>query len=111
MRGCSSCARLLSGFLISNINREPDDDGNRTAAHDLSQNTRVPRRVPAGADLNDALENDSGVGGVHIQERVPSGCRRVPTSPLQQNRTAAHDLLQNTRAPRRVPAGADFIDA
>ena len=91
MRGRSSCARLLSSLLISNINREPGDDGNRIAAHDLSQNTRVPRRVPAGADFNDALKMlfwcgrraYSGAGA----ERVPTGAKlRRKTLPCQEGR-------------------------
>ena len=41
----------LSCSLISIINREQDDYQIRVPAHDLSQNRRVPRRVPACADI------------------------------------------------------------
>jgi hypothetical protein len=72
-RGLSSC------LLISNINREEDDDGIRTGAHDLLQKTRVPRRVPAGADFVVALINSSWRGpGAFVRagaERVPRGCQ------------------------------------
>jgi hypothetical protein len=66
------------------------------------------QRVPTSLEHSKIV---SGVGAVHFCERVPSGCQRVPTSTVRTNRTGAHDLSQNTRAPKLVPAGADFVVA
>ena len=65
------------------------------------------QRVPTSLKQ---CRNAPGVGVVHFYERVPSGFQRVPTAPVCKNRTGAHDLLQNSRVPRWVPAGADFIE-
>ena len=52
--------------------------------------------------------NAFGCSAVRFLQRVPSGCRRVPTAPVGASRIAAHDLLPKTQVPTRVPAGADL---
>ena len=51
--------------------------------------------------------NAFGCSAVRFLQRVPSGCRRVPTAPVGASRIAAYDLLPKTQVPTRVPAGAD----
>ena len=52
--------------------------------------------------------NAFGCSAVRFLQRVPSGCRRVPTAPVGASRIAAYDLLPKTQVPTRVPAGADL---
>ena len=52
--------------------------------------------------------NAFGCSAVRFLQRVPSGCRRVPTAPVGAIRIAAYDLLPKTQVPTRVPAGADL---
>ena len=67
--------------------------------------TRVPTRVPTSqACCGTAF----GCSAVRFLQRVPIGCRRVPTAPVGASRIAAHDLLPKTQVPTRVPAGADL---
>ena len=82
----------LSCSLISIINREQDDYQIRVPAHDLSQNRRVPGRVPSCADLRPNLKSRVWCGPRSYfracARRVPSCAdglpnRARPNSPTQ----------------------------
>ena len=86
---CTGAVERSSGLLISNIIRGADDVQNRTPAWVLLQNTRVPTRVPAGADLAGVLRKR-----FWLQRRavLAAGAERVPTGADCASRVAAYDL-------------------
>ena len=88
----SGLAGPVSCSLNSIIFREQDDCQNRTGAHDLSQNRRVPGRVPSCADLRPNLKSRVWCGPRSYfracARRVPSCAdglpnRARPNSPTQ----------------------------
>ena len=57
--------------------------------------------LPTGADRDPLGATGLAAPSVVMGEQEPA----------RANRTGAHGVLQNTRVPRRVPAGADFAAA
>ena len=77
--GCWHASRSL----ISNIYRERGGLKNRTGAKDVSQNRRVPRRVPAVSDVTKKGKKASGSYSSACWGGFRSGLQRSPKKKSQ----------------------------